>query len=247
MVTYKLADRRVDSASVISGLFMGLAIGALFLIAPAQAQQQPAKKAPAATPAKKPAASKKATGSAWVKLCQEQKGEKKQTICLVHHERFHPTTGQPLISAAVRKITGQKQETILIMVPLGRLLRPGLFVKVDKEKAVSLPYSYCTAVGCVAEVPAKPELIASFKKGREITIGTIDVSRKKIGFKIPLTGFSTAYDGPPVDQAIYTKARKDMFAQIRKRQIELAKRAAAAAKKRSATEGAGQPAPKKAP
>lgn len=247
MVTYKKASRRVDSASVIPGLFMGLAVGALFLTAPAQAQQQPAQKAPAAAPAKKADASKKSVDSAWVKLCEEQKGETKRTVCLTHHERFHPTTGQPLVSAAIRSITGQKQETIMIMVPLGRLLKPGLFLKVDKEEALTLPYSYCTVVGCVAEVPANPEIIASLKKGSQLTIGTIDVARKKIGFKVPLTGFTNAYDGPPVDRAIYTKARKEMFVLIRKRQLELLKRAKEAAEKRKAAEGAGQSTPKKAP
>ncbi len=241
MVTCKKANRRVDSASVISSLFMGLAVGALFLVPPAQAQQQPAKKAPAAAAAKKP------VGSAWVKLCQKQRGDKKVTICLVHHERFHPDTGQPLISAAIRNISGQKQETMMIMVPLGRLLAPGMFIKVDKEKAIRVPYSYCTAVGCVAEVPAMPAIVTALKKGRELTIGTIDVSQKRIGFKVPLTGFATAYDGPPVDQAIYTKARREMFMQIRARQAELAKRAAEAVKKGGAAQGAGQPAPKKAP
>jgi len=247
MVTFKRENRRVFSATVIPGLFMTLAAGALFLTAPAQAQQ-PAKKAPAAAPAKK------TTSSAWVKLCEEQKikskdgkAEKKRSICLTHHERFHPTTGQPLISAAIRLISEPKQETVMIMVPLGRLLRPGMFLRVDQEKPLTMPYSFCTSVGCVAEMPATPEIISTFKKGGEIAIGTVDVSRKKIGFKVPLMGFASAYDGPPIDRKIYAKARKEMFMQIRKRQIELAKRAKEAAEKKKAAGGAGQAAPKKAP
>jgi len=252
MVTFKRENRRAVSAAVIPGLFMTLAAGALFLTTPAQAQQ-PAKKAPAAAPAKKAAAAKKTTSSAWVKLCEEKKTknkdqeEKKRTICLTHHERFHPTTGQPLISAAIRLISEPKQETVMIMVPLGRLLRPGLFLRVDQEKPLTMPYSFCTAVGCVAEMPATPEIISILKKGGEIAIGTIDVTRKKIGFKVPLTGFAGAYDGPPIDRKVYAKARKEMFMQIRKRQIELAKRAKAAAEKKKAAGGAGQAAPKKAP
>lgn len=242
MVTYKKANRRIESTVMVPGFFMGLAAGILFLTAPVQAQQ-PAANAPAA----KADAPKESVNSAWVKLCEESKGKKKRTVCLTHHERFHPTTGQPLISAAIRSITGSDKETMMIMVPLGRLLGAGLLVKVDKEEAYRIPYSYCTAVGCVAEVPAKTEIIASFKKGAELTIGTIDISRRKIGFKVPLTGFTNAYDGPPIDRAIYSKARKEMFMQIRKRQIELAKRAKDAAEKRKASEGAAQPAPKKAP
>ena len=131
MVTFKRENRRVVSAAVVTGLFMTLAACALVLTAPAQAQQQPAKKAPAAS-------AKKTTSSAWVKLCEEEKGEKKRTICLTHHERFHPTTGQPLISAAIRKFSGQGQESLMIMVPLGRMLKPGMFLRVDKEKPHSL-------------------------------------------------------------------------------------------------------------
>ena len=240
VVSFKREKRRIVSVAVILGVFMALAAGALILTAPAQAQQPPVKKT---------------TSSAWVKLCEEQKVKskdpdaevKKRTVCLTHHERFHPNTGQPLISAAIRQISDPKKETLMIMVPLGRLLRPGLFLRVDKEKALNLPYSYCTPVGCVAEIIAAPEIIASFKKGQKLAIGTIDVAGRQIGFMVPLTGFTGAYKGPPIDRKIYAKARKEMFMKIRARQIKLAKKAAAAAKQQNATGSAGQAAPNKTP
>ncbi len=223
-------------------LVMAVAAGALFLAAPASAQQ-PAKPAPAPAPAKKAGDATKTTNSAWVKLCEKQKGEKKDNVCLTHHERFHPTTGQPLISAAIRKIDGQKQEVLMVMVPLGRLLPPGLILKVDEDKPVKLNYSFCTTVGCVAEIPATAEILAKFKKGKQLTIGTIDINQKRIGFRVSLTGFSNAYDGPPIDRKVYAKARKEMFQMIRARQIELLKRAKAAAEKKKAAGGAAAPAP----
>ena len=234
--------------AVSRGLIMAVAAGALFMAGPAIAQQ-PAKPAPAAPPAAKAKDSKKTTSSAWVKLCEKQKDEKKGNICLTHHERFHPTTGQPLVSAAIRTVEGQKQEMVMIMVPLGRLLPSGVVLKVDKEKPVLMNYGFCTSVGCVAETPATPEILAKLKKGGELTIGTIDINRKPIGFRVSLAGFTTAYDGPPIDREIYTKARKQMFQQIRARQIELLKRAKAAAEKKKAAGGAAAPAPapKKAP
>ena len=255
MVSFKRKNQWAVSVTVIPGLFMGLAAGAFLLSPHALAQQPTAKKAPAAAPAKKSAAGTKTVTSAWVKLCENQnvkskepKAEaKKRTVCLTHHERFHPNTGQPLISVAIRQISEVKKETLMIMVPLRRLLKPGLFLKVDKEKSLSLPYSYCTAVGCVAEVVATPEIVSAFEKGQEISIGTIDVARRKIGFKVPLTGFSNTYKGPPIDRDLYTKARKEMFMKIRDRQIELAKRAAEAGKKKKVPAGAGQAGSKKTP
>lgn len=249
MVSFKPGKRQIVSAAVLSGLFMALATGALFLTAPALAQQPPAKKSPAAAPIKK------TTTSAWVKLCEDQTVKskdkdaeaKKRTVCLTHHERFHPNTGQPLISAAIRTISEPKREILMIMVPLGRLLGPGLFLRVDKENAINLPYSYCTPAGCVAETLATPEIISSFKKGQQLGIGTIDVAGRQAGFMVPLTGFTGAYKGPPIDRKIYTKARKEMFMKIRARQIELAKKAAAAVQQKKTTGGAGQAAPKKTP
>ncbi len=230
-------------------LVMAAAAGALFLAAPASAQQ-PAKPAPAPAPAKKAGEATKTTNSAWVKLCEKQKGEKKGNVCLTHHERFHPTSGRPLISAAIRKIDGQKQEVVMVMVPLGRLLPPGLILKVDEDKPVRMPYSFCTTVGCVAEMPATAEILAKFKKGKQLFIGTMDINQKRIGFRVSLTGFSNAYDGPPIDRKVYAKARKEMFQMIRARQIELLKRAKAETEKKKAadkTKAAPAPAPKKAP
>jgi invasion protein IalB len=242
MAFFKPENHRTVSMAASRSLVMAVAAGALFLAAPASAQQ-PAKPAPAPAPAKKAGDATKTTNSAWVKLCEKQKGEKKGNVCLTHHERFHPTTGQPLISAAIRKIDGQKQEVLMVMVPLGRLLPPGLILKVDEDKPVKLNYSFCTTVGCVAEIPATAEILAKFKKGKQLTIGTIDINQKRIGFRVSLTGFSNAYDGPPIDRKVYAKARKEMFQMIRARQIELVKRAKAAAEKKKAAGGAAAPAP----
>lgn len=233
------------SAARSAGFVALLAAGAACLAIPAYAQQP----APGAAGAKKPADKSADQGSAWVKLCEEQtlkkgdsKEEKKVNVCLTHHERFHPNTGRPLISAAVRQIDNPKLETVMIMVPLGRLLQQGLIMKVDEKEPIKLAYNYCTALGCVAEIPATAEIITSFKNGGDLVIGTVDVTRKRIAFKIPLSGFTRALDGPPIDRTVYAQARKQMFDQIRARQAELIKRAKEESEKNKA---AGDAAPKK--
>lgn len=232
------------SIAVAAGFAASLAAG---FAVPASAQQP----APAAKTEKK-ADEKKDEGSSWVKLCEEQKmkesAESKETInvnvCLTHHERFHPNTGQPLISAAIRVLDKpKKQESLMIMVPLGRLLQQGLAMKVDDNPPMKMQYDYCTALGCVAEMIASPELLESMKKGSNIVIGTVDVARKRVAFKVPLNGFTRALDGPPIDRKVYAQARKEMFQQIRARQQELAKRAKEAAEKKAA--GGEGAAPKK--
>ncbi|MDA7946731.1 MAG: invasion associated locus B family protein [Hyphomicrobiaceae bacterium] len=224
MVTSLSADSRILPAAGKAGLLTATFAGALFLSAAANAQQQPQ---PAAkTP---PAATAQAGGAqqgSWVKLCQAQKTKdsKQVNVCLTHHERFHPTTGQPLVSAAIRQIEGQKEPIMMFMVPLGRLLAPGLIMQVDEKEPLKLGYTYCTALGCVAQAPVSDEIISSFKKGGTLTIKTIDVGQKKVGFQVPLSGFTRALDGPPIDRKVYAQARKEMFDLIRARQKELAKK-----------------------
>jgi invasion protein IalB len=243
MASFKPEFNRTVSMAVSRSLIMAAAAGALFLTSPVAAQQ-PAKQ----SASQKAADAKKIeNSSAWVKLCAKQKGDKPGDVCLTHHERFHPTTGQPLISAAIRKIEGKDQEMVMVMVPLGRLLKSGLILTVDEEKPLKMNYSFCTSVGCVAETPVTPEILASFKKGKQLSIGTIDINQKRIGFRVSLDGFTNTYDGPPIDRKIYAQARKEMFQQIRMRQMEMAKRAKAAAEKKKAAGGAAAPAPKKSP
>ena len=147
MAFFKPENHRTVSMAASRSLIMTVAAGALFLAAPASAQQ-PVKPAPASapTPAKKTGDASKTTNSAWVKLCEKQKGEKKGNIYLTHPERFRPTSGQPLISAAIRQVDGGKQDMVMVMVPLGRLLQSGLILKVDEEKGKNLNYSFCTSV-----------------------------------------------------------------------------------------------------
>ncbi|MEQ8825345.1 MAG: invasion associated locus B family protein [Filomicrobium sp.] len=213
------------------------ALGAALLIAvagamtPAQAQD-----------AKKDGAKKQ---SAWVKLCEKaplvkadkdgKKKEEQKEICLTHHERLDGNTGMVLVSAAVRKIAGSDRQSLMVMVPLGMAIPAGVRAAVytpaqweraaknekidDKElKPFELKYSLCHPAGCTAEAEATPELIESMKKGGGIMVLAMNAATQPIGFPVPLNGFTAAYDGDPVDNAAYAKARGQLMAQIRERQ-----------------------------
>ena len=55
----------------------------------------------------------------------------------------------------------------------------------------------------------------------------MNAAAKPIGFPVPLAGFTEAHDGKPVDNREYAKARGQLMAQIRKRQIEAMEKAKA--------------------
>jgi invasion protein IalB len=231
-----------------------LSVGVGFVAAPALAQQKPAAPAAAgqkpAAPApagQKPAAGAEAKDqSAWVKLCEKAPSltepKKELNVCLTHHERLDGNTGMVLVSAAIRQVEGQDKEALMVMVPLGMALPPGVQVKVDEKEPVKLQFTLCHAAGCTAEGEATKAVIDQMKTGKQVVVAAINLAGKAIGFPVPLTGFDKAYAGAPVDNEKYKEARKRLMSAIRERQIEMAKKAKEENDKKQAAGGAAAPA-----
>lgn len=224
------------SVSLALAVAMAAGIGA----GTASAQKKDAKPAEKAAA---PAGGEKQ--SAWVKLCEaaamvkkdaegkDVKDEKK--ICLTHHERLDGNTGMVLVSAAIREVEGQDKKSLMVMVPLGMAIPPGVRAavytpdqwakaakneKVDEKalKPVELKYSLCHPAGCTAEIEADAAFIDTMKKGGGIMVLALNAAAQPIGFPVPLEGFTAAFDGPPVDNEKYAQARGQLMQQIRQRQ-----------------------------
>lgn len=222
---------------------------------PAAAKPAPAKTAAPAKPAAAKAAGAAAAAapegnkSAWVKLCEKASMVKKdkegkdlkeeKNLCLTHHERLDGNTGMVLVSAAIREVEGQDKKSLMVMVPLGMAIPPGVRAAVytkdqwaavsknekidDKQlKPVELKFSLCHPAGCTAEIEASAEIIDQMKTGGGIMIVAMNASAQPIGFPVPLDGFTEAYAGPPIDNKSYADARGQLMKQIRDRQAQLA-------------------------
>lgn len=219
----------------MTGIVKGLGAVAAFAIAAA------------AVPAN--AQDKNAQQSAWVKLCETAKVQSRgadgkvsaesKDICLTHHERLDGNTGMVIVSAAIREVSGQDKKSLMIMVPLGMALQPGVRAavytaeqwkmaqenkKVDEKELnpIRLKYSLCHPAGCTAEIVATPEMVDSLKKGGGLMVLAINAGGQPIGFPVPLTGFTNAHEGKPVDNKLYARERGKLMAQIRERQKKLA-------------------------
>jgi invasion protein IalB len=217
-----------------------LAVGAGFATGPAMAAEKDKKAAPAAPAAAAKPAAKTETAkadpkagaeeqSAWVKLCEKAPNitdpKQELNVCLTHHERLDGASGRVLVSAAIREVDGQTQKALMVMVPLGMALPPGVQVKIDEGEPIKLQFTLCHAAGCTAEAEATPAVIEQMKKGKQVVVAAINLAGKAIGFPVPLTGFDKALAGKPVDNEKYKEARKRLMLAIRDRQIELAKKA----------------------
>ena len=189
--------------------------------------------------------------SAWVKLCEKAPLAKKdkdgkdvkeeKQLCLTHHERLDGNTGMVLVSAAIREVEGQDKKSLMIMVPLGMAIPPGIRAaiytkdqwaaaakqeKIDEKalKPFELKYSLCHPAGCTAETEATAEILDEMSKGGGMMILAMNAAAQPIGFPVPLDGYNEALAGPPVDNQKYAEARSSLMKQIRERQQQMAEK-----------------------
>ena len=182
-------------------------------------------------------------------------------ICSVQIEWLDPL-GQLHVVARVAKVTGkegQAMELSLPHMPMPIYARPKkkgdkpkqvgrrmssfivpagirIFIDKDKKTPIKLKFAACDPFGCLASSKADDEVIKKLKAGGKITIVAVDVSGVPVRYPaLPLTGFTAAYDGKPVDPKKFAAARKQLNATIRRNREIASKRLkeqrAAAAKK----------------
>ncbi|CAA2139879.1 invasion associated locus B family protein [Hyphomicrobium sp. ghe19] len=242
-------------------LVSAVAVAAVMSAAPAWAQDaakpaapkkaQPAAAAPAAGAPAVNGAAAASPKSAWVKLCEKAPIEKKgadgkevkeeKSLCLTHHERLDGNTGMVLVSAAIREVEGSDKKSLMIMVPLGMAIPPGVRAaiytkeqwaaaskneKIDEKalKPIELHYALCHPAGCTAETEATPDILAQMSKGGGLMVLAMNAAAQPIGFPVPLDGYNEAAAGPPVDNKKYAEARSQLMQQIRQRQAQMAEK-----------------------
>lgn len=269
-------------ASVVAMAVIGWTTQALAEDAPAENEvqiapqktepspDQPAAAAPAAAApeAKDGKAASAAPKSAWVKLCEKAPLVKKdkdgkevkeeKSLCLTHHERLDGNTGMVLVSAAIREVEGQDKKSLMIMVPLGMAIPPGVRAaiytkdqwtaaakneKVDEKalKPFELKYSLCHPAGCTAETEATADIMDQMSKGGGMMILAMNAAAQPIGFPVPLDGYNEAMTGPPVDNQKYAEARSALMKQIRERQVQMAEKFKAEQMSKLPMDAAGAP------
>jgi len=177
-----------------------------------------------------------AAEDAWVKLCMRNEQTANKEICLINHEGLEPNTGMVLIAAAVRKVEGEENQQLLVRVPTAyALVMPaGVELKIDEEPPIKLQYAICFPTSCQVQLELTQEMLDSMRKGKQMVVAAMNIQQKTMGFPVPLAGFSKAYDGGPVDSVKYEESRRQLMEMFRKRQADLAAKAAEAEKNKQA-------------
>ncbi|AZN99874.1 invasion associated locus B family protein [Mesorhizobium sp. M9A.F.Ca.ET.002.03.1.2] len=157
----------------------------------------------------------------WFKACTKQEDV---DICNVQNITT-AGNGQLVTGVSLIELKGKVNRKVFqVTVPTGRLVPPGIGLQIDGGKAQKLDYVICFPDRCVAEVPLTDQLVNSFKKGSNLTLTSVNFQNQPNPIKIALTGFSGAFDGPPLQQSDIEDRQKKLQDFVAKNNQDFAKK-----------------------
>ncbi|MEL6750591.1 MAG: invasion associated locus B family protein [Pseudomonadota bacterium] len=160
------------------------------------------------------AAQQQQGGPGWAKVCSKA-GE--NDICVVQYNLVTPTnqlvTGVNLLTS---KGTTNRR-LFQVAVPTGRYIPQGVKMKIDAGPENTLPYAICLPDRCTAEIPLDDRLVAALKGGGELTLTSTNFRAQSNPVKVSLSGFTAAFDGPPLKQNEVDSRNKEIADELKKK------------------------------
>lgn len=146
----------------------------------------------------------------WKKVCFKSQKTGPKAVCDTRAEVRKRDDGSLLVSVGIIEREGEAAKLLRVIVPLGMQLRHGTRLIVKGADIKQSPYATCTAVGCMSDYEATPELLGSMRVGQGLLVQAVDQNGKPRSVTLSLADFSGAYDGPqpkPIVDEIYQRRR----------------------------------------
>jgi invasion protein IalB len=164
--------------------------------APAPEQQAPAaqQQAPAGQAAPAEGTITEQQFKDWTVRCG-RRSEQEPQVCEMQQQRVDQEN-RTVMAVAVGKVPATSDLGLLIILPLGILLPPGVTLQIDDGAEVPLEVDRCERQGCRIEMLLEPELLNRLKGGSQAKVffEAFDPKgeRQRLGVPISLLGFTAA-------------------------------------------------------
>ena len=153
----------------------------------------------------------------WFKTCAKQE---ESDVCVVQNQLV-AANGQLITAVGLITVEGKVNRKLLqVTVPSARLIPPGVLMQIDGAKGTKLDYAVCLPDRCTAEIPLTDAIVDSLKKGGEVVFTSINFRRAPNPIKIPLSGFTGAYDGEAMSQSQAEERQRLLQEAMQKKQEE---------------------------
>jgi invasion protein IalB len=164
-------------------------IVALASPAPAQTQQAPAAGGQAQTQPQ-PAQDVQVFKDWFLRCGQTPQGDER---CVLFQDLVDQNSQQPLMQIAVGLWGPEKLRGVILTVPLGVTLPPGLEISIDEQAITRAPFFQCAQNGCQSRLPLNDELLAKMRAGQSGTVAFADGNGRVIPIPFSLQGFTAGF------------------------------------------------------
>ena len=126
----------------------------------------------------------------WQRQCESLRDGKQ--ACHIAQQVFNPDTHALAMRVEVG-FTPQRLPLLLVTLPLGVALRPGIIVSIDGHGQWPVSFDVCSRDGCRAATLLDAELLTAMKRGNTAELTIADLSGRKITVPLSLLGFTRGY------------------------------------------------------
>lgn len=136
----------------------------------------------------------------WQVVCPSAK--EKDATCEIVRDVVDDRTGQRVGRIAIGREKNKQEASLVVTVPLGVLLRPGLGIRLGGEPIKSYAFSTCTQEGCVVVTPLDKKLRDTLLTSQDATLVlATPQERNGVEFAVSMKGFVQAYNAYKTGEA----------------------------------------------
>lgn len=137
----------------------------------------------------------------WLKECEiivEGEGEgkgKEVEICQLVQSLVDPDSKRTMLKAAIGYVPNKEQAVMVISLPLGIYLPPGVQMRVDDNGKVGrIPVNTCLPAGCQAGAELDADFTARLKKGNKLNVTFGNPDGQPVTAEMSLSGITAGLE-----------------------------------------------------
>ena len=128
----------------------------------------------------------------WTVRCESNQKES-DTDCIILQSIVLKTGGDPILEFAVGYAPEDGVPTVIISLPLGISLPPGITIQIDDGDVASFPIERCEPNGCRAGMKLREATLAQLKTSVQVNITFHDNQRQPVSVPLLLEGFAEGF------------------------------------------------------
>ncbi|MCP5140784.1 MAG: invasion associated locus B family protein [Gammaproteobacteria bacterium] len=127
----------------------------------------------------------------WTINCETVgEGDKAQQICNLNQTFAAGEPPRPLLRVAVTYLPDGDKPYLVMTMPLGMALPPGVQLQIDAGDKQVIPVNTCLRDGCRAGGAMADDMIAALKAGAKLNVSFADINLKAVTIPVSLSGFT---------------------------------------------------------